>query len=104
MQSYPANGSDSRSFVVAGSGGRTQVANVTAAGLVAVTLIVLTPVFRYLPQAPLGAVVLVAAVRMIDIAALRRLWKARRSGAENIHLTVRAAARASVGHETIPGG
>ncbi|TFV92959.1 SulP family inorganic anion transporter [Blastococcus sp. CT_GayMR20] len=79
MQGYPANGSDSRSFVVADSGGRTQVANVTAAGLVAVTLIVLTPVFRYLPQAALGAVVLLAAVRMIDLASLRRLWKARRS-------------------------
>jgi SulP family sulfate permease len=39
----------------------------------------LTPVFRYLPQAALGAVVLVAAVRMIDIGALRRLWTARRS-------------------------
>ena len=51
----------------------------TAAGLVAVTLMVLTPVFRFLPQAALGAVVLVAAVRMIDVAALRRLWGARRS-------------------------
>jgi SulP family sulfate permease len=42
-------------------------------------LLVLTPVFRYLPQAALGAVVLVAAVRMVDPAALRRLWRVRRS-------------------------
>jgi sulfate permease, SulP family len=40
---------------------------------------VLTPVFRYLPQAALGAVVLVAAVRMIDPAALSRLWRVRQS-------------------------
>jgi SulP family sulfate permease len=79
LQGYPASASDSRSFVVADSRSRTQVANVAAAGLVAVTLMVLTPVFRYLPQAALGAVVLVAAVRMIDVAALRRLWRVRRS-------------------------
>jgi sulfate permease, SulP family len=79
MQGYPANGSDSRSFVVADSRARTQLANVTAAVLVGVTLLLLTPVFRFLPQAALGAVVLVAAVRMVDVLALRRLWGARRS-------------------------
>jgi hypothetical protein len=42
MQGYPANASDSRSFVVADSRARTQVANVTAAVFVAVTLMVLT--------------------------------------------------------------
>jgi sulfate permease, SulP family len=79
LQGYPANASDSRSFVVADSRARSQVANFAAAGLVAVTLLVLTPVFRYLPQAALGAVVLVAAVRMIDLAALHRLWRVRQS-------------------------
>jgi SulP family sulfate permease len=79
LQGYPANASESRSFVVADARARSQVANLAAAGLVAVTLLVLTPVFRYLPQAALGAVVLVAAVRMIDLAALRRLWRVRRS-------------------------
>jgi sulfate permease, SulP family len=79
MQGYPANGSESRSFVVADARARTQVANVAAAVLVGVTLLVLTPVFRFLPQAALGAVVLLAAVRMIDVRALRRLWSARRS-------------------------
>jgi sulfate permease, SulP family len=79
LQGYPANASDSRSFVVADSRARSQVANLAAAGLVAITLLLLTPVFRYLPQAALGAVVLVAAVRMIDLAALHRLWRVRRS-------------------------
>ena len=32
--------------------------------------------FRFVPQAALGAVVLVAAVRMVDVPALRRLWRA----------------------------
>ena len=79
LQGYPASGSNSRSFVVADSRGRTQVANVAAGAFVALTLMLLTPVFRYVPQAALGAVVLVAAVRMIDVVALRRLWRARRT-------------------------
>jgi SulP family sulfate permease len=76
---YPANASDSRSFVVADARARSQVANLAAAGLTAVTLLVLTPVFRFLPQAALGAVVLVAATRMVDVAELHRLWRVRRS-------------------------
>ena len=76
---YPAAASQSRSFMVADSRARSQVANLAAAVLIALTLLLLTPVFRYLPQSALGAVVLVAAVRMIDLAALQRLWRARRS-------------------------
>jgi SulP family sulfate permease len=79
LSGYPATASNSRSFMVADSRARSQVANLTAALLVVVTLLLLTPVFQYLPQAALGAVVLVAAVRMIDIAALHRLWSVRRS-------------------------
>jgi sulfate permease, SulP family len=76
---FPANASESRSFVVADTGARSQMANLVAVGLTALTLVVLTPVFRFLPQAALGAVVLAAAARMIDVTALRRLWRARRS-------------------------
>jgi sulfate permease, SulP family len=79
LQGFPANASDSRSFVVADNPARSQLANLVAAGLTAGTLLVLTPAFRFLPQAALGAVVLVAAARMVDVAALRRLWRVRRS-------------------------
>ena len=79
LQGFPANASDSRSFVVADNPARSQLANLVAAGLTAGTLLVLTPAFRFLPQAALGAVVLVAAARMVDVAALHRLWRARRS-------------------------
>jgi sulfate permease, SulP family len=79
LQGYPANGSDSRSFVAADAGARSQLSNLVAAALTAVTLLLLTPLFRYLPQAALGAVVLVAATKMVDVAALRRLWRVRRS-------------------------
>lgn len=79
LQGFPANASDSRSFMVADAPARSQLANLVAAALTAGTLLVLTPVFRYLPQAALGAVVLVASARMVDVTALRRLWRVRRS-------------------------
>jgi len=79
LQGFPANSSNSRTFILADSRPRTQGANLVTAALTALTLLFLTPVFRYLPQAALGAVVIVAAARMIDLAALRRLWRVRRS-------------------------
>jgi SulP family sulfate permease len=79
FQGFPANGSDSRSFVVANSGGRSQAVGLGSAVLVLVTLLVLTPLFQDVPDAALGAVVIAAAIRLIDIGELRRLWRVRRS-------------------------
>ena len=75
---FPANVSSSRSFLVADAGARSQVANLAAAALTLLTLLLLTPLLAWLPQAALGAVVLVGAARMIDVAGLRRLWRIRR--------------------------
>jgi sulfate permease, SulP family len=75
---FPANASSSRSFLVADAGARSQVANLAAAALTLLTLLLLTPLLAWLPQAALGAVVLVGAARMIDLAGLRRLWRIRR--------------------------
>jgi len=76
---FPANGSDSRSFVVANSRARTQLTGVIAAGLVAITLFALTPVIRYIPTPALAGIVLVTAIKLIDVGELRALWRARRS-------------------------
>lgn len=76
---FPANGSDSRSFVAADSGGRTQLTGVFGAGLLVITLVALTPLFRNLPASALGAIVTVTALKLIDVATLRRLWRVRAS-------------------------
>jgi SulP family sulfate permease len=76
---FPANGSDSRSFVAASSGGRTQLTGVFGAGLLVVTLVALTPLFRNLPASALGAIVMITALKLIDLTALRRLWRVRTS-------------------------
>jgi sulfate permease, SulP family len=75
---FPANASDSRSFLIADSGGRSQVVNLIGTAMVLGTLLV-TPLFKDVPQAALGAVVIITALKLIDVRELRRLWRIRRA-------------------------
>nr|WKN35668.1 solute carrier family 26 protein [Tunicatimonas sp. TK19036] len=75
FQSYPVTGGFSRSAVNYQAGANTPLASVMSAGLVALTLIFLTPLFYYLPQAILASVIMVAVVGLIDWAYARQLWK-----------------------------
>ena len=79
IQGFPANGSDSRSFIVANGEARSQSANMIGAVMVLITVLLLTPLFRNLPIAALGAVVLLSAVSLVDIARFRSLWRVRTS-------------------------
>jgi sulfate permease, SulP family len=79
LHGFPANASDSRSFVAANAGGRSQMTGLIGAGLVLVTLLALIPLFRNLPNAALGAVIILTAIRLVDLRELRRLWRVRRS-------------------------
>jgi sulfate permease, SulP family len=76
---YPVSGSFSRTAVNATSGARTQLAGVLSAGVVALTLVVLTPLFRPLPHAVLASVVVVAVAGLVDVREARRLWTVKRS-------------------------
>lgn len=76
---FTANHSDSRSFIVAGGEAKTQRVNAVCAVFVVITLIALTPLFENLPTAALGGVVLVSAVKLIDVAGLRRLFEVRQT-------------------------
>ncbi|MEV4224512.1 SulP family inorganic anion transporter [Nonomuraea sp. NPDC049725] len=76
---FPANGSDSRSALLSGSGARTRLAGLGAALAVIITLLALMPLIRDLPQAALGAVIILTAARLIDLPAFRRLWRLRRT-------------------------
>ena len=76
---FPANGSDSRSFTVANGGGRSQLVSFLTAAFVALTLLVLTPLFEDVPHAALGGVVLVTAAGLFNVKAMRTLWGVRRT-------------------------
>ena len=60
-------------------GGKSQAAGLVAAAVMAAVLLFLTAPLSYLPKAALGAVLIVAAIGLFDLASLRRLWHVSRS-------------------------
>ena len=79
LAAFPVTGGLSRSAVNAQAGARSGLASVVTALLVLLTLLLLTPAFRGLPQAALGAIVVVAVAGLVDLRAPRHLWRLRRS-------------------------
>lgn len=75
---FAISASASRTAVAESSGGRTQVANLVAAGAVALVLIFLAPVLSVLPKPALGAVVLAAAIGLFDFRSMVRFYHERR--------------------------
>lgn len=75
FQSFPVTGGFSRSAVNYQAGANTPLASVISAILVALTLLFLTPLFYYLPNAILAAVIMVAVSGLVDLAYAKQLWK-----------------------------
>jgi high affinity sulfate transporter 1 len=71
--------SAARTAVAESVGSRSQVAGVTAAVLMLLVLTTLTPLLRRVPQAALGAVVVAAVLRLIEVGRLRRLLRIGRA-------------------------
>jgi SulP family sulfate permease len=61
------------------AGARTQVSGILTAALIFLTLVLIAPLFRNLPQAVLGAVVIIAVIGLLDVAALTRYHAMRRT-------------------------
>src|SRR6201993_5642723 len=74
-QGFAVSGADSRTAMNDASGGRTQVTGLVAAGTIAVVLLFFTSPLRYVPIAALGAVLVKAGFSLIDIKALKRIWR-----------------------------
>jgi len=70
--------SAARTAVAESVGSRTQVAGLTAAGLMVIVLLVLTGPLSYVPVAVLAAIVVAAVLRLVDLRALRTLFRVRR--------------------------
>ncbi|MBF6089876.1 SulP family inorganic anion transporter [Nocardia cyriacigeorgica] len=69
------NGSLSKTAVNGSAGARTQLSGLVVAVLVVLTLLFLTGLFENLPEATLAGVVIAAVIELVDIAALRRLYR-----------------------------
>jgi high affinity sulfate transporter 1 len=70
------NGSLSKTAVNGSAGARTQMSGLVVAVLTILTLLFLTGLFEDLPEATLGAVVIAALIELVDISALRELYRA----------------------------
>ena len=79
LQGFPVNGSQSRSFVQAEAGGRSNLAGLICAALVLVTLALLTGLFEQLPNAVLAGIVIVAGIGLFALDDFKALWRLRRS-------------------------
>ncbi|MBN8226053.1 sulfate permease [Corallococcus macrosporus] len=76
-QGFPVTGSDSRTAVNASMHGRTQLVGVGAAVMVLVFTLFLTPLLSKLPLVTLGAIVIVAAVYLLEWRPVVALWRVR---------------------------
>lgn len=78
-QGFPVSASQSRTSVVNATGGRTQIAQLIAAAGLIVFLLFLTDLIALLPRVALGAILIVTAVGMLEVASLRGLYKIDRN-------------------------
>ncbi len=76
---YPVTGGFSRTAVNDAAGSRTPFASVVTAGVVLVTIVMLTPTLASLPTAALGAVIIVAVVGLFDLTEIRHIAAVKRS-------------------------
>jgi SulP family sulfate permease len=79
MQGFPVSSSGSRTAIGDAVGGRSQLTGVATLAATVLAVFTLRPVLAAFPTAALGAVVVYAAVRLVDVAEFRRLASFRRS-------------------------
>jgi high affinity sulfate transporter 1 len=79
FQGFAVSASSSRTAVSWQSGAKTQVTGLVGAGVVALLLIAFPSLLADLPQTTLAAVVIIAALSLVDVAALRRFWRVRKT-------------------------
>ncbi len=79
FRGYPVAGGFSRTAVNSQAGARTGLAGIITALVVILTLLLLTPLFYYLPKAVLASIIMTAVFGLIDLGMVKRLWKVERS-------------------------
>ena len=76
---FPIGSSLSKSAANDRAGAKTPASLVTAAAATALVALFLTPLFKPLPEATLGAIVVVAVAGMMKVAKMRQMWRLRRA-------------------------
>jgi SulP family sulfate permease len=74
FQSYPVTGGFSRTAVNDQAGAKSGLSSIISAMLIVLTLLFLTPLFTFLPNAILASIIMVAVAGLIDFGEMKRLW------------------------------
>jgi sulfate permease, SulP family len=90
-QGMPIGASGSRTAVSDSMGVRTQLAGLASVGAIVLILFFLTDAIAYLPKAVLGAVIVAAAIGLVDPQAWRALW-----ATDRVEVTIAAVTTAGV--------
>jgi high affinity sulfate transporter 1 len=94
---FVVNGSPTKTQMVDGAGGRSQVAQIATGAVVLIVLLFLTKPLQYMPQAVLSSVVLLIGIELVDLAGMRKVLRARPD--EFVVATLTAATVVLVGVE-----
>jgi high affinity sulfate transporter 1 len=94
---FVVNGSPTKTEMVDSAGGKTQVAQLTAAAIVVVVLLFLTVPLSYMPNAVLAAVVFLIGLRLIDYKGMADIYRLRKG--EIVVAAITAATVVIVGVE-----
>lgn len=84
---YPIAGGFSRSVVNFAAGANTGLASIITALWVGAVLLFFTPLFYFLPQAALAAIILVAVLNLLDFNTLGHLWRVDKTDAIALLIT-----------------
>lgn len=79
FQSIPVSGSFSRSAASEQANVQTPLANIITSAVIIATLLLLTPIFYYLPMPILAAIIIVSALNLIDISEFIFLYSTKHS-------------------------
>jgi SulP family sulfate permease len=79
LQGFPVSSSGSRTAIGDALGSRSQLFSLTALGVLLMALLVLRPLLALFPRAALGAIVVFAAIRLVDVEGFRSLRRVRAS-------------------------
>lgn len=94
---FVVNGSPTKTEMVDGAGGRSQIAQITTGLIVLIVLLFLTSPIQYMPKAVLAAVVFMIGIQLVDIKGMSSIFKVRKD--EFVVATLTAATVVLLGVE-----
>ncbi|MEM6533116.1 MAG: solute carrier family 26 protein [Myxococcota bacterium] len=100
---YPVTGGLSRTAVNAEAGARTGLASLVTAGVVSITLLFITPLFRTMPNAALAAIIMTAVFGLIDVKSVKYLWRVKRQDLAMLVVTFLATLVLGIQHGVLIG-